>query len=164
VSDSQGSIKPVASAPDPIDPGVRIGHAHLRTADIDRIRAFYVDVLGFDAFVPHAQLLSTRGTNFPLAGHNVPRARRCVPRGTKFPPRSARESELGGKFVTCAAFASPRSTLFPLSGKFVTCGAAGAARATLFPPDRLTASAAEALEHGDAVLAEHIGRRLAAAE
>ena len=48
VSDSQGSIKPVASAPDPIDPGVRIGHAHLRTADIDRIRAFYVDVLGFD--------------------------------------------------------------------------------------------------------------------
>jgi catechol 2,3-dioxygenase len=27
---------------------VRIGHVHLRTADIDRVRAFYVDVLGFD--------------------------------------------------------------------------------------------------------------------
>jgi catechol 2,3-dioxygenase len=27
---------------------VRLGHAHLRTADIDRIREFYVDVLGFD--------------------------------------------------------------------------------------------------------------------
>ena len=48
MSESQGSIKPVSAAPDPIDPGVRIGHAHLRTADIDRIRAFYVDVLGFD--------------------------------------------------------------------------------------------------------------------
>jgi catechol 2,3-dioxygenase len=45
---SQGNIAPLASAADPIDPGVRIGHAHLRTADIDRIRGFYVDVLGFD--------------------------------------------------------------------------------------------------------------------
>jgi catechol 2,3-dioxygenase len=34
-------------APDPIDAGVTIGHVHLRTADIDRVRAFYVDVLGF---------------------------------------------------------------------------------------------------------------------
>ncbi len=25
-----------------------IGHVHLRTADIDRVRAFYVDLLGFD--------------------------------------------------------------------------------------------------------------------
>jgi catechol 2,3-dioxygenase len=45
---SQGSITPIARAPDPIDPGVRIGHTHLRTADIDRIRDFYVGVLGFD--------------------------------------------------------------------------------------------------------------------
>jgi catechol 2,3-dioxygenase len=35
-------------APRPMDPGVSIGHVHLRTADIDRVRAFYVDVLGFD--------------------------------------------------------------------------------------------------------------------
>ncbi|MGA2012708.1 MAG: VOC family protein [Solirubrobacteraceae bacterium] len=47
-SHPQGSITPVRRAADPIDPGVRIGHAHLRTADIDRIRAFYVGVLGFD--------------------------------------------------------------------------------------------------------------------
>jgi catechol 2,3-dioxygenase len=33
---------------DRIDPGVRIGHVHLRTADIDRVRDFYVGVLGFD--------------------------------------------------------------------------------------------------------------------
>ena len=44
----QGSITPIATAPDPIDPGVRIGHVHLRCADIDRVRAFYVDILGFE--------------------------------------------------------------------------------------------------------------------
>jgi catechol 2,3-dioxygenase len=35
-------------SPTPIDPGVTIGHVHLRTADIDRVREFYVDVLGFE--------------------------------------------------------------------------------------------------------------------
>src|SRR6478609_5691448 len=46
--DLQGSIVPIASSPRPIEPGVTIGHVHLRTADIDRVRAFYVDVLGFE--------------------------------------------------------------------------------------------------------------------
>lgn len=41
-------LVPVRRAPNPLDRGVRLGHAHLRTADIDRIRDFYVDVLGFD--------------------------------------------------------------------------------------------------------------------
>jgi catechol 2,3-dioxygenase len=44
----QGSIVPAGPNADPIDAGLTIGHAHLRTADIDRVRAFYVDVLGFD--------------------------------------------------------------------------------------------------------------------
>ena len=44
----QGPVRPTASSPRPIDPGVTIGHVHLRTADIDRVRAFYVDLLGFD--------------------------------------------------------------------------------------------------------------------
>ena len=44
----QGSVEPVEAAPRPIDPGVRIGHVHLRTADIDRVKAFYCGVLGFD--------------------------------------------------------------------------------------------------------------------
>lgn len=48
MSSEQGSIEPIARAGEPIDPRVRIGHVHLRTADIDRIRRFYVDVLGFD--------------------------------------------------------------------------------------------------------------------
>jgi catechol 2,3-dioxygenase len=45
---SQGPITPGAAAANPIDPGVRIGHVHLRTADIDRVKTFYVDILGFD--------------------------------------------------------------------------------------------------------------------
>jgi len=45
---AQGPFTPRVAAPDPIDPGIRLGHVHLRTADIDRIRGFYVDVLGFD--------------------------------------------------------------------------------------------------------------------
>lgn len=32
----------------PIDPGVRVGHVHLKVADLDRAIAFYRDVLGFD--------------------------------------------------------------------------------------------------------------------
>jgi catechol 2,3-dioxygenase len=31
-----------------IDPGVEIGHVHLKVADIERALAFYRDVLGFD--------------------------------------------------------------------------------------------------------------------
>jgi catechol 2,3-dioxygenase len=31
----------------PIDPGVDIGHVHLKVADLDRALAFYVDILGF---------------------------------------------------------------------------------------------------------------------
>jgi catechol 2,3-dioxygenase len=31
----------------PIDPQVRIGHVHLKVADLDRALAFYCDVLGF---------------------------------------------------------------------------------------------------------------------
>jgi catechol 2,3-dioxygenase len=44
----QGTAVAVEPAPNPIDPGVRIGHVHLRTADIDRVKAFYVGILGFD--------------------------------------------------------------------------------------------------------------------
>ncbi len=48
MSGPQGSFDPMTAAEWPIDPEVRIGHVHLRTADIDRVRAFYVDVMGFD--------------------------------------------------------------------------------------------------------------------
>jgi catechol 2,3-dioxygenase-like lactoylglutathione lyase family enzyme len=44
----QGPFEPLVAGDPPIDPEIRIGHVHLRTADIDRIRAFYVDLMGFD--------------------------------------------------------------------------------------------------------------------
>lgn len=34
--------------PRPIDPGTRIGHVHLKVADLDRALAFYCGVLGFE--------------------------------------------------------------------------------------------------------------------
>jgi catechol 2,3-dioxygenase len=48
MSGPQGPVEPAVAAERPIDPRVRIGHVHLRTADIDRVRAFYVDIMGFD--------------------------------------------------------------------------------------------------------------------
>jgi catechol 2,3-dioxygenase len=57
----QGPITALAVAPEPIDPGVRIGHVHLRTADIDRVKAFYVGVLGFDV-VAEARAVPGWGT------------------------------------------------------------------------------------------------------
>ena len=48
MSGPQGPIEPQLRAPHPIDPHVRVGHVHLRTADIDRVRDFYVGILGFD--------------------------------------------------------------------------------------------------------------------
>jgi catechol 2,3-dioxygenase len=45
---SDDAVAPIARAERPIAAGTTIGHVHLRTADIDRVRGFYVDVLGFD--------------------------------------------------------------------------------------------------------------------
>ncbi len=39
----------------PIDPAVRVGHVHLRVADIDRSLAFYRDALGFEVFADGRQ-------------------------------------------------------------------------------------------------------------
>jgi catechol 2,3-dioxygenase len=44
----QGPVQAAVAGEPPIDPELRIGHVHLRTADIDRVRAFYVGVMGFD--------------------------------------------------------------------------------------------------------------------
>src|SRR5690348_3075800 len=37
-----------AMTPRPIDPGTRIGHVHLKVADLERALAFYCGVLGFE--------------------------------------------------------------------------------------------------------------------
>ena len=47
----------------PIDPGVRIGHVHLKVADLDRALAFYRDVLGFEVTARYG-----RGAVFLSAG------------------------------------------------------------------------------------------------
>lgn len=52
-----------ASLPRPIDAGVRIGHVHLKVADLDRALAFYCGVLGFEV----TQRLG-RGAAFVAAG------------------------------------------------------------------------------------------------
>lgn len=41
------SLEPTLT-PKPIDPGVRIGHVHLKVADLDRALAFYCGILGFE--------------------------------------------------------------------------------------------------------------------
>jgi catechol 2,3-dioxygenase len=41
-------LKPRQSVAHPIDPGVKIGHVHLKVADIERALAFYCGVLGFE--------------------------------------------------------------------------------------------------------------------
>ncbi len=39
-------VAPRERAPRPVASGTRIGHVHLKTADIDRIHHFYVEILG----------------------------------------------------------------------------------------------------------------------
>jgi catechol 2,3-dioxygenase len=48
--DEKTKIAPmqIGPAPGPIDPGVRIGHVHLKVADLERALAFYCGVLGFE--------------------------------------------------------------------------------------------------------------------
>jgi catechol 2,3-dioxygenase len=41
-------LKPLAEPARPIDTGVRIGHVHLKVADLDRALGFYTGVLGFE--------------------------------------------------------------------------------------------------------------------
>src|SRR5437667_10627783 len=48
----------------PIDPGVDIGHVHLKVADIERALGFYVGVLGFEVtmrYGPDASFISAGG-------------------------------------------------------------------------------------------------------
>jgi catechol 2,3-dioxygenase len=40
-------LAPLETAPQPIAAGARIGHVHLKVADLDRALGFYVGVLGF---------------------------------------------------------------------------------------------------------------------
>lgn len=53
-----------------IDPGTRIGHVHLKVADLDRALAFYRDVLGFEVtqrYGNQAVFLSAGGYHHHIA-------------------------------------------------------------------------------------------------
>ena len=53
-----------SSVPQPLDPRVRIGHVHLKVADLERAIGFYRDVLGFEVtqrFGRNAAFLSAGG-------------------------------------------------------------------------------------------------------
>ena len=57
------------TASSPIDPGVRIGHVHLKVADLEQSLAFYRDVLGFELtqrFGSQAAFLSAGGYHHHL--------------------------------------------------------------------------------------------------
>ena len=63
--DTQTRTAPMQVGPSdkPIDTGVRIGHVHLKVADIDRALAFYSGVLGFELMQqrPGAAFISAGG-------------------------------------------------------------------------------------------------------
>ena len=66
--DNDGAAKPLTT--NPIDPGTRIGHVHLKVADIERALGFYRDVLGFDLtqrFGKQAAFLSAGGYHHHIA-------------------------------------------------------------------------------------------------
>lgn len=52
--------------PSPISPLTRIGHVHLKVADLDRALGFYVDVLGFEI----TQRMGTRAAFLSAGGYH----------------------------------------------------------------------------------------------
>jgi catechol 2,3-dioxygenase len=61
---TQSGAQEQSLAAKPIDPGVKIGHVHLKVADLDRALAFYCGVLGFEVtqrYGPQAAFISAGG-------------------------------------------------------------------------------------------------------
>lgn len=63
------SLVPMEKNQHPIDPGVHIGHVHLKSGNLDKIYDFYVGILGFDVVnrLPSALFLSAGGYHHHLA-------------------------------------------------------------------------------------------------
>src|ERR1700730_10481857 len=60
---------PLQAAAKPIAAGTKIGHIHLKVADLDRALAFYVGVLGFDVMARYgtqAAFISAGGYPPPI--------------------------------------------------------------------------------------------------
>ena len=68
----QGSATPLEQATPRIDGRVDIGHVHLKTADLERVRHFYVDILGFDVTAQmHGALFVSAGGYHHTLGFNT---------------------------------------------------------------------------------------------
>jgi len=63
LKDISADDRPTARTPNPIDSGVRIGHVHLKVADLERALRFYCGVLGFEVTQrrPGAAFISAGG-------------------------------------------------------------------------------------------------------
>ncbi len=63
------TLKPIEKNKNPIDPGVDIGHVHLKSANLDKIYDFYVGILGFDVItrISSALFLSAGSYHHHLA-------------------------------------------------------------------------------------------------
>lgn len=55
-----------AAAPEPIHPDARVGHVHLKVADLERAIAFYSDLLGFQVM----QRMGTRAAFLSAGGYH----------------------------------------------------------------------------------------------
>jgi len=68
----EAGIKPVERAPRTIDAGVDIGHVHLKASDLEKIKAFYVGILGFDVVIEgHGALFIAAGGYHHTLGFNT---------------------------------------------------------------------------------------------
>jgi len=101
-----------------IDPGVDIGHVHLKVADIDRALDFYTGVLGFELqqrFGPEAAFVSAGGYHHHI-GLNTWHSKG----GSPPPPGSTGLFHLGIRYPTRRAFADALRRLaeagVPLTG------------------------------------------------
>jgi catechol 2,3-dioxygenase len=65
----QAKSAPRPGTTQPIDPGTRIGHVHLKVADLERALAFYCGVLGFEVTTqrPGAVFISAGGYHHHIA-------------------------------------------------------------------------------------------------
>jgi catechol 2,3-dioxygenase len=89
--------------PQPVDPGVRIGHVHLKVADLDRALKFYCGVLGFELqqrFGSSAAFISAGGYHHHIGLNTWESAGGLPP-----PPRSTGLYHLAILYPTRAALA-----------------------------------------------------------
>jgi catechol 2,3-dioxygenase len=114
---SGGPVVPAERSPRQLEPGVQIGHVHMRAAYLDRIHDFYVGVLGFDVVVrmPDALFLSAGGYHHHL-GFNTWQSRG----GSPPPPGSTGLYHVAIRYPTRAALGDALRRLveakWPLDG------------------------------------------------